>query len=133
MVETNLVDFKKGLALSLKSVYSEVVSKKSCMQLYLTWEDNMNKIQTTVGSIIQRVFKESNESVRRVVWIGAGGSFGGFYAAQYFMTRNAVTFSSEMFTSNEFVMRRQHMLGMILWQLSAQCEVLRNLRGGQGC
>lgn len=64
----------------------------------------MNKIQTTVGSIIQRVFKESNESVRRVVWIGAGGSFGGFYAAQYFMNRNAVTFSSEMFTSNEFVM-----------------------------
>ncbi len=28
VVETNLVDFKKGLALSLKSVYSEVVSKK---------------------------------------------------------------------------------------------------------
>ncbi|WP_225353451.1 hypothetical protein [Lacticaseibacillus thailandensis] len=64
----------------------------------------MTKIQEETDNIVSTVLKSSEQPITRVVWIGAGGSFGGFYAAQYFMTRNAIAVTSEMFTSNEFVM-----------------------------
>ena len=41
--------------------------------------------------------------LRHVVWIGAGGSLGGFYAAQYFCDHEMKTITSHCFTSNEFV------------------------------
>ena len=48
--------------------------------------------------------KEQCGGVRRVVWIGAGGSNGGNYPAQYFMEHEATRLSSSMFTSKEFVL-----------------------------
>ena len=50
-------------------------------------------------------------TVRHVVWVAAGGSNGGFYPAHYFMTHEAKTVSSQMFTSNEFVMAPPAYLG----------------------
>lgn len=41
--------------------------------------------------------------IQNVVWVAAGGSYGGFYPAQYFMDREAAHIRSQMFTSNEFV------------------------------
>lgn len=64
----------------------------------------MTKIQDEVQNVLKQVSSEMSKPVRKVVWIGAGGSYGGFYAAQYFMTHNAVKLSSEMFTSREFVL-----------------------------
>ncbi len=50
-------------------------------------------------------------TVRHVVWVAAGGSNGGFYAAHWFMTHEAKAVSSQMFTSNEFVMAPPAYLG----------------------
>jgi fructoselysine-6-P-deglycase FrlB-like protein len=67
-------------------------------------------IQETVQSTMKKINTKTGGKIKRVVWIGAGGSYGGFFAAQYFMTQNA-TMSSEMFTSNEFVMAPPAYLG----------------------
>lgn len=42
--------------------------------------------------------------IKHVVWIGAGGSNGGNYPAQYFMEHEACAVVSSMYTSNEFVL-----------------------------
>jgi len=46
--------------------------------------------------------KETTGAVRHVVWVGAGGSNGGNYPAQYFLEHEAVTLHSHMYTSSEF-------------------------------
>lgn len=59
---------------------------------------------TNVKEMLQKILaeKEPEGGIRNVVWVAAGGSFGGFYAAQYFMDREAKTLRSQMFTSAEF-------------------------------
>ncbi|HHV11524.1 MAG TPA: SIS domain-containing protein [Clostridiales bacterium] len=47
--------------------------------------------------------KEKIGGIKSVVWVAAGGSYGGFYPAQYFMDRESRTIHSQVFTSNEFV------------------------------
>ena len=59
-------------------------------------------IQSEVEGIVESVLAKSE--VHRVVWVAAGGSFGGFHAANYFMERESRTIGSAMHTSNEFVL-----------------------------
>lgn len=47
--------------------------------------------------------KADKGGIKRVVWIGAGGSNGGNYPAQYFMEHEATQVVSSSYTSNEFV------------------------------
>ena len=44
------------------------------------------KVQEEVSQIVKRAVDrlEKQGGVKQVVWIGAGGSFGGFYGAHYF-------------------------------------------------
>ncbi|MDD3174013.1 MAG: SIS domain-containing protein [Herbinix sp.] len=58
-----------------------------------------------VNKIIEKIIKDKEKEggIKNVVWIAAGGSFGGFYPAQYFMDRESKTIRSQVFTSNEFV------------------------------
>lgn len=58
-----------------------------------------------IRSMISEIVSNKKEvgGVKHVIWIGAGGSNGGFYAAQYFMDHESKTIHSQMFTSNEFV------------------------------
>lgn len=62
------------------------------------------KIQENVSDVLRQVMKKTKNvgGIKRVVWIAAGGSFGGFYPAQYFMDRESKVVPSQMFTSNEF-------------------------------
>ena len=62
-------------------------------------------IQEEVKKVIKKVLKEKETSggIKNVVWIAAGGSYGGFYPAQYFMDRECRNLRSQSFTSNEFV------------------------------
>lgn len=55
--------------------------------------------------LVSEILKEREEAggIDRVVWIGAGGSNGGNYPAQYFMEHEATVLVSSMYTSNEFV------------------------------
>jgi fructoselysine-6-P-deglycase FrlB-like protein len=57
-------------------------------------------------ALLKKVIKDKEPAggIKSVVWIAAGGSYGGFYPAQYFMDREAKTIHSQYFTSNEFVM-----------------------------
>lgn len=61
-------------------------------------------IQETVKQVMNEALAKMAEhgGVKRVVWIAAGGSFGGFYPAQYFMDHQSTNLPSQMFTSNEF-------------------------------
>lgn len=58
-------------------------------------------IQEEVKQAIQTVLKQK-EKIKKVVFIAAGGSYGGFYPARYFLSREASEIYSECFTSNEF-------------------------------
>lgn len=62
------------------------------------------KIQETVNQVMTDVLAKAEErgGIKRVVWIAAGGSFGGFYPSQYFMDHESTQIPSQMFTSNEF-------------------------------
>lgn len=42
--------------------------------------------------------REKDGGINSVVWIAAGGSYGGFYPAQYFMDREATGIRSQSFT-----------------------------------
>lgn len=59
------------------------------------------EIKEKIKELIQTITAESD--INKVVWIGAGGSFGGFTPAQYFMQRKSKQIRSDQFTSNEFV------------------------------
>jgi len=63
------------------------------------------RIQLEIKNIIDSILesRESNQGFKHVVWVGAGGSNGGFYPAQYFMEHEAKTITSHSYTSNEFV------------------------------
>lgn len=62
-------------------------------------------MQEQVAAVVRAVLDEKRAvgGVEHVVWIGAGGSNGGSYPAQYFMEHEARAVSSHMVTSNEFV------------------------------
>ncbi len=59
------------------------------------------EVKETVDKILKE--RETVGGIQNVVWIGAGGSKGGFHAAQYFMEHEAESIRSHCFTSNEFV------------------------------
>lgn len=59
-------------------------------------------IQQEVSAIVGRVLE--SHDITHVVWVAAGGSFGGFHAANYFMERESKAIFSSTFTSNEFVL-----------------------------
>ena len=61
--------------------------------------------QEQVKDVVSQVLadKADKGGIRRVVWIGAGGSNGGNYPAQYFMEHEATQVVSSSYTSNEFV------------------------------
>jgi len=58
-----------------------------------------------VESILKEVISKANPKggIKNVFWIAAGGSYGGFYPAQYFLERESKTIRSSLITSNEFV------------------------------
>ncbi len=60
------------------------------------------RIQDEVASVVKSVLEQ--HEIRRVIWIAAGGSFGGHWAANYFLQRESRTIPTEMHTSNEFVL-----------------------------
>jgi fructoselysine-6-P-deglycase FrlB-like protein len=68
-------------------------------------------IKKEVKRIISDVTKTSS-SLKHVIWVAAGGSNGGFYPAHYFVTHESQKISSQMFTSNEFVMAPPIYLGV---------------------
>ncbi len=61
--------------------------------------------QDQVKDIVSQILesKKNDGGIKRVVWIGAGGSNGGNYPAQYFMEHEATQVVSSSYTSNEFV------------------------------
>lgn len=61
-------------------------------------------IQQEIKQVVGRVLAKAKDhgGIKRVVWIAAGGSFGGFYPAHYFMEHESKLIPSQMFTSNEF-------------------------------
>lgn len=64
--------------------------------------DMQQEIQNVVSAVIND--RKDCEGIKNVVWIGAGGSNGGFYPAQYFMEHEARAMYSLSFTSKEFVL-----------------------------
>lgn len=68
------------------------------------------EILDRVHEVVSNAVKSAG-AVHHVVWVAAGGSNGGFYAAHWFMTHEAKAVSSQMFTSNEFVMAPPAYLG----------------------
>ncbi len=60
-----------------------------------------DEVRLLVSEILKE--REATGGIDRVVWIGAGGSNGGNYPAQYFMEHEADVIVSSMYTSNEFV------------------------------
>ena len=63
------------------------------------------KIQDEVKQIVKKAANkmEDEGGIKQVIWIGAGGSFGGFYGANYFLHQESKTLFSSMYTSGEFV------------------------------
>lgn len=61
--------------------------------------------QEQVRDIVSQVLESRRDvgGITHVVWVGAGGSNGGNYPAQYFMDHEATKIASSSFTSNEFV------------------------------
>lgn len=59
------------------------------------------EIRELMESIIKDM--EGIGGVKNVVWVAAGGSHDGHYAAQYFMDRESTCVRSQMITSSEFV------------------------------
>ena len=58
-----------------------------------------------IRELIERIIKDMDAigGLKSVVWVAAGGSHDGHYAAQYFMDRESTAVSSQMITSSEFV------------------------------
>lgn len=63
------------------------------------------KIQEEVNQVVKNAVATINKNgkLKQVIWVGAGGSFGGFYGANYFMKQESKTIFSSMWTSGEFV------------------------------
>lgn len=73
------------------------------MYLKLNVLEDIMKIQEEVRETIKKVLGKMNNEINQVVWVGAGGSFGGFYGANYFMEQESKKIPSHMFTSGEFI------------------------------
>ena len=58
-----------------------------------------------IRELIEKVIEdmEAAGGIKNVVWIAAGGSHDGHFAAQYFMDRESTVVRSQMITSSEFV------------------------------
>lgn len=58
-----------------------------------------------IRELIEKVIKdmEPDGGLKSVVWVAAGGSHDGHYAAQYFMDRESTAVRSQQITSSEFV------------------------------
>ena len=58
-----------------------------------------------IRELIEKIIKdrEAVGGIKCVVWVAAGGSHDGHYAAQYFMDRESTTVHSQQITSSEFV------------------------------
>lgn len=58
-----------------------------------------------IRELMERIIKEmeSDGGLSNVVWVAAGGSHDGHYAAQYFMDRESTVVRSQQITSSEFV------------------------------
>lgn len=63
------------------------------------------KIQDEVKQTVKKAVNkmEHEGGIKQVIWIGAGGSFGGFYGANYFLHQESKKLFSSMYTSGEFV------------------------------
>ena len=63
------------------------------------------KIQDEVKQTVKKAVNkmEDEGGIKQVIWIGAGGSFGGFYGANYFLHQESKKLFSSMYTSGEFV------------------------------
>ncbi|UZN41921.1 SIS domain-containing protein [Lactobacillus sp. IBH004] len=63
------------------------------------------KIQDEVKQTVKKAVNkmEQEGGIKQVIWIGAGGSFGGFYGANYFLHQESKKLFSSMYTSGEFV------------------------------
>ena len=59
------------------------------------------QVKDIVAQILDHA--KATGGIRRVVWVGAGGSNGGNYPAQYFMEHESREIASASYTSNEFV------------------------------
>ena len=58
-----------------------------------------------IRELIEKIIKDMEPvgGIKNVVWVAAGGSHDGDYAAQYFMDRESTVVRSQMITSSEFV------------------------------
>ena len=58
-----------------------------------------------IRELIEKIIKgmEAEGGLKSVVWVAAGGSHDGHYAAQYFMDHESTVVRSQMITSSEFV------------------------------
>ncbi|RGT71015.1 SIS domain-containing protein [Mediterraneibacter massiliensis] len=58
-----------------------------------------------IRELIEKIVKEKEAvgGIKNVMWIAAGGSHDGHYAAQYFMDRESTVVASQQITSSEFV------------------------------
>ncbi len=58
-----------------------------------------------IRELMEKIIKgmEAEGGLQSVVWVAAGGSHDGHYAAQYFMDHESSVVRSQMITSNEFV------------------------------
>lgn len=58
-----------------------------------------------IRGLIEKIIKdmEADGGIENIVWVAAGGSHDGHYAAQYFMDRESSVVRSQMITSSEFV------------------------------
>ena len=58
-----------------------------------------------IRELMEKIMKdmEADGGLKNVVWVAAGGSHDGHYAAQYFMDRESTVVRSQQITSSEFV------------------------------
>lgn len=52
------------------------------------------KIQEEVKKVVKQAIVKiaKHGKIKQILWVGAGGSFGGFYVANYFLQQEAKTF-----------------------------------------
>ncbi|BDR60063.1 sugar isomerase [Lactobacillus xylocopicola] len=63
------------------------------------------EIQEEVKKVVKKAITKMKRQggIRQVIWVGAGGSFGGFYGANYFLEQESTKLFTSMCTSGEFV------------------------------
>lgn len=63
------------------------------------------KIQEEVKKVVKQAIAKiaKHGKIKQILWVGAGGSFGGFYAANYFLQQEAKNIFTAMYTSGEFI------------------------------